>query len=189
MDRAVSTLEAAVAGGHHGLARRALGAISNEDEREASLEILARHAAAGSRLATELLIETVDRFGVVRRALLDDPAVDDVVQDTLITLAESIGSFRGEAKFTTWLQELSSNISVGNDSAAARISSLVASRASVRQLLDELPERYRDAVQLRDVERLPYAEAATRLGRNVNTIRSHVARGRALLAGLVDRDA
>jgi RNA polymerase sigma-70 factor (ECF subfamily) len=188
MDRAVSTLEAAVAGGHHGLARRALGGISNEDEREASLEVLARHAAAGSELATELLIETVDRFGVVRRVFAAEAAVDDMVQDTLITLAESIGSFRGEAKFTTWLQQLTSNISVDDSSAAARISSLVASRASVRQRLDQLPERYRDAVLLRDVERLPYAEVATRLGRNVTTIRSHVARGRALLAGLLDRD-
>ena len=71
---------------------------------------------------------------------------------------------------------------------AARMSSLVASRAAVQQLLAELPERYRDAVTLRDVERLPYAEVATRLGRNVNTVKSHVARGRALLAALlVDR--
>ena len=66
------------------------------------------------------------------------------------------------------------------------MSSLVASpRESVRQLLDELPERYRDAVTLRDVEGLPYAEVAIRLGRNLNTAKSHVARGRALLAALL----
>lgn len=206
MDRAVSTLEAAVAGEHATLARRALGDISDGAEREAALDVLARHAAGGSPLATELLIETVDRFGVaraaVRRVLIDDSAVDDVVQDTLITVAQSIGSFRGEAKFTTWLHQVARNRAVDHlrrvrsaepldahdYSAAARLSSMVASRAAVRQLLDELPDRYRDAVLLRDVERLPYEEVATRLGRNVNTVKSHVARGRALLARLVERD-
>ena len=43
-------------------------------------------------------------------------------------------------------------------------------------------------MQLRDVERLPYPEAAVRLGRNVDTVRAHVARGRALLAGLLAKE-
>jgi RNA polymerase sigma-70 factor (ECF subfamily) len=206
MDRAVSTLEAAVTGGHASLARRALGTISDETEREAVLEVLARHSAAGSTLAIELLVEAVDRFGVARRAvrqfLLDEAAVADVVQDTLITLVQAIGSFRGEAKFTTWLHQVARNRSVDHlrrvrsveareavePSPAERMSSLVASRHAVRQLLDQLPPRYRDAVLLRDVEHLPYAEVATRLGRNLNTVKAHVARGRALLAGLVDRE-
>ena len=39
--------------------------------------------------------------------------------------------------------------------------------------------------RLRDVEHLPYAEIAARLGRNVNTVKAQVARGRALLATMV----
>jgi RNA polymerase sigma factor (sigma-70 family) len=206
MDRAVSTLEAAVVGGHASLARRALGSISDESEREAVLEVLAAQSATGSRLAVELLVEAVDRFGVARRAVrqfvLDEAAVADVVQDTLITVVQAIGSFQGDAKFTTWLHQLARNRSVDylrrvrsttsreavEPSPAERMSSLVASRHAVRQLLDQLPPRYRDAVLLRDVEHLPYADVATRLGRNLNTVKAHVARGRALLAGLVDRE-
>jgi RNA polymerase sigma-70 factor (ECF subfamily) len=215
MDRAVTTLEAAVAGGNASLARRQLGELRDEADHEAALDVLARHAAQASPLGLELLVEAVDRFGVARRAvrrfLVDDGAVDDVTQDTLITVARSIGSFRGESKFTTWLHQVARNRSVdhlrrvrstrplpGGDGdgdgdgiaglapdTAARVSSIVASRQAVQQLLAELPERYRDAVTLRDVDRLPYAEVATRLGRNVNTVKSHVARGRALLAALV----
>lgn len=215
MDRAVTTLEAAVAGGNASLARRQLGELRDEADHEAALDVLARHAAQGSPMGLELLVEAVDRFGAARRAvrrfLVDDGAVDDVTQDTLITVARSIGSFRGESKFTTWLHRVARNRSVDHlrrvrstrplpDGAgdgdgdgiaglapdtAARMSSIVASRQAVQQLLAELPERYRDAVTLRDVERLPYAEVATRLGRNVNTVKSHVARGRALLAALV----
>jgi len=215
MDRAVATLEAAVAGGNASLARRQLGELRDDADHEAALDVLARNAAQGSTLALEMLVEAVDRFGAARRAvrrfLVDDDAVDDVTQDTLITVARSIGSFRGEAKFTTWLYQVARNRAVdhlrrvrstrplpdgdgdGDGSgppglapdSAARLSSVVASRQAVQQLLAELPERYRDAVTLRDVERLPYAEVATRLGRNVNTVKSHVARGRALLAALL----
>ena len=209
-------MEAAVAGGNASLARRQLGELRDDADHEAALDVLARNAAQGSNLAREMLVEAVDRFGTARRAvrrfLVDESAVDDVTQDTLITVARSVGSFRGESKFTTWLHQVARNRSVdhlrrvrstrplpdddgsgpgGNGidglfpDTAARMSSIVASRQAVQQLLGELPERYRDAVRLRDVERLPYAEVAVRLGRNLNTVKSHVARGRALLAALV----
>lgn len=201
-----------MAGGNASLARRQLGELRDDADHEAALDVLARNAAQGSTLALEMLVEAVDRFGAARRAvrrfLVDDSAVDDVTQDTLITVARSIGSFRGEAKFTTWLYQVARNRAVdhlrrvrstrplpdGGDgegpeglapATAERMSSIVASRHAVQQLLAELPDRYRDAVTLRDVERLPYAEVATRLGRNVNTVKSHVARGRALLAALL----
>jgi RNA polymerase sigma-70 factor, ECF subfamily len=204
----VAVLEVAVSQGDGSAARRALADVdrADADDRDQALDLLARRAAEGSPLAVELLIETVDRWdvarSVVRGVLLDESAVDDVTQDTLITVAQAIRSFRGDAKFTTWLHRLARNRVVDylrrarsteplDDhepaGAAAHMSSLIASRHAVRQLLDELPETYRTAVVLRDVEHLPYAEVATRLGRNLNTVKSHVARGRALLAGLVER--
>jgi RNA polymerase sigma-70 factor (ECF subfamily) len=209
MGRAVTTLKAAVVADNISLARRQLGELVDEADHDGALDVLAEVAADGSPLATELLIEALDRFGTVRQAvrrfLVDETAVDDVVQDTLVTVAQSIVTFRGEAKLTTWLHQVARNRAVDHlrrvraadplgdggrepvpaPGTAARMSSLVASRHAVRQLLDELPERYRDAVTLRDVEGLPYAEVATRLGRNLNTAKSHVARGRALLAALL----
>jgi RNA polymerase sigma-70 factor, ECF subfamily len=205
MDGVVATLETAVVEGQAARARRALGEVDDGDDRDRALGLLARHAADGSDLATELLVEALDQLGMARRAvrrfLVDDRAVDDVVQDTLITVAQAITTFRGDAKVATWLHQLARNRAVDHlrrarsteplaehdASATERLSSLVASRHAVRQLLEELPDHYRDAVVLRDVERLPYAEVAARLGSNLNTVKSHVARGRALLAGLVER--
>ena len=209
MGRAVATLKAAVASDNTSLARRQLGELVDEADHDGALDVLAQLAAEGSPLAVELLIEALDRFGTarhaVRRFIVDETAVEDATQDTLVTVAQSVGTFRGEAKLTTWLHQIARNRAVdhlrrvraadplgdgGREPApapgtAARMSSLVASREAVRQLLDELPERYRDAVTLRDVEGLPYAEVAIRLGRNLNTAKSHVARGRALLAALL----
>jgi len=203
---AAPALENAVAAGDGLAARRIVGDLVAAARGEAVVERLAALAAAGSALAVELLVEVVDELGlarrVVRRFLLDEAAVDDVTQDTLITAAASIGSFRGDAKFTTWLYQVARNravdhlrrqratVPLGDHdlSAAMRMSSLIASREAVRQLLERLPDGYREAVRLRDVERLSYADAAQRLGRNVNTVKSQVARGRALLAAMLDAD-
>ena len=52
---------------------------------------------------------------------------------------------------------------------------------SVRRSVLALPERYREAVVLCDLQELSYAEAAEILGCAVGTVRSRLHRGRALL--------
>ncbi len=167
------------------------------------LDELARLAAAGgpgAPLATELLVERLDASGVVRRfvraALLDEAAVDDVTQDALISVAGSIHSFAGEARVTTWVhrivrhrvvdhlrrQRSTSPLPPEDLAPGERMSSMIATRATVRDVLAGLPDRYRDPVTLRDVEGLPYTEVAERLGRSVGTVKSQVYRGRALVA-------
>lgn len=193
---------AAVDAGDGMAARRALAGIA-ADGRAELLEALARRAAQGGVLPVELLVELLDDLGLPRRAvrrfLIDENAVEDVAQDTLVAVAASVGSFRGDAKFTTWLHQLARNRAVdhlrrqrateplADDDVgdAQRISSVIASREAARALAARLPQTYREAVWLRDVERLPYVEAAQRLGRNVNTVKSQVARGRALLARML----
>lgn len=168
---------------------------------EEVLQQLALQAAAGSALATELLIERLDESGVARRfargSLFDDAAVDDVCQDTLISVASGIGSFRGGAKVTTWVhtivrnrvvdhlrrQRATSPLPEDDLAPAQRISSMIASRTTVRDALAALPDLYREPVTLRDLEGMAYAEISERLDRSVGTVKSQVSRGRALVAG------
>ena len=165
-----------------------------------ALHLLAGHAASGSGLATELLVEQLDESGVIRRfvraALLDESAVDDVSQDALISVAGSIGSFRGGSKVTTWVHSIVRNRVVDHLrrqrataplpedqlGPAARMSSMIATRATVRAALEGLPDLYRGPVTMRDLEGLTYAEVAERLQRNVGTVKAQVSRGRALVA-------
>ena len=62
-------------------------------------------AAAGDRAAfAELLALHYDRIHGLAWQLTGARAdADDVAQDVCCVLAEKIGTFRGEAKFTTWL--------------------------------------------------------------------------------------
>lgn len=168
------------------------------------LDELAHLAAAGDQgtdLATELLIEHLDASGVVHRfagaALLDTAAVDDVAQDALISVAQSIGSFAGQGKVTTWVhrivrnrvvdhlrrQRATAELPPDDVGPAERMSSIIATRATIQEVLAGLPELYREPVVLRDVQGLPYADVAERLGRTVGTVKSQISRARALVAG------
>ena len=180
-------------------ARRAAGELIEAGAQDEALDALARLAPTGPE-ALELFVETLDASGVVRRfagaALLDPVAVDDVAQDSLISIAQSVGGYDGRAKVTTWAHSIVRRRVVDHlrrqretvelqeqHRPAARMSSLIADRLTVRQVLAELPELYRVPVQLRDLEQLPYKVIAERLDRSEGTVKSQISRGRAMLAG------
>ena len=119
----------------------------------------------------------------------------------LLAVARSIGGFQGSARFTTWLHTVARNTAIGYlrrlrstdqlgpdepASESVRLSSIIAGRAAVQAALDKLPPTYREPVVLRDVQQLAYQEVADRLGLNLNTVKSRIARGRALLARLIE---
>ena len=167
------------------------------------LDAIGLRAAAGSALATELLVEQLDESGVVRRfvrgALLDEAAVDDVSQDVLIAVATSVRSFSGGSRVTTWVhgivrhrvvdhlrrQRATAPLPDDDVGPSERMSSLIATRATVRDALAALPDLYREPVTLRDIEGLPYATVADRLGRSVPAVKSQISRGRALVASML----
>lgn len=74
------------------------------DPRGADDEALAR-AAAGDREAFDRLLRAhYDRIhGLAWRLTGSRADADDIAQDVCCILAERLGGFRGEAKFTTWL--------------------------------------------------------------------------------------
>ncbi|WP_120005794.1 RNA polymerase sigma factor [Nesterenkonia muleiensis] len=192
-------LQRALSEGNIAAARRAAAQLNEPGDADDALALLAQ-LAPQSPHALELLIETLDATGVVRRfasgALLDKSAVDDVSQDALISIAESVRTFDGRGKVTTWVHSIVRRRVVDHlrrqrDSAplpddaaapAARMSSMIATRATVQDALADLPELYRRPVTLRDLEGRPYAEIAETLGRSLGTVKSQVSRGRAMVA-------
>ncbi|MEL6981524.1 MAG: sigma-70 family RNA polymerase sigma factor [Actinomycetota bacterium] len=178
---------------------------ASEPDRVALLDRLALAAASGQPGALDDLLALVDRHqlarGSIRRLIVDDAEFDDVNQDVLIRVAKGITSFRGDARFTTWLHTIGRNTAIDHlrrrkdtepldDEAMSdreRISSMIASRADLRSVFDGLPDHYREIVTLRDVEGRTYADIAEDLGIELNTVRSRLARGRALVAERLER--
>lgn len=193
-------LDAALRTGDATGARRIVRSIEDQD---ALFAHLAGSAGSGDGLATELLVEELDAAQVVHRfvrgALLDEAAIDDVAQDALISVVTSVGSFAGQSKFTTWVhrivrnrvvdhlrrQRATSPLPPDDLGPAARMSSMIATRTTVREALRALPDLYRDPVTLRDLDGLSYAQIAERTGRSLSAVKSQVARGRALVAAAI----
>ncbi|MGO1545744.1 MAG: RNA polymerase sigma factor [Microbacterium gubbeenense] len=185
-------------------ASRAAAALVESGEPDMALEALAERAA-GSRAALDALVETLDASGVVHRfagsMLLDRDAIDDVAQDTLISVVQSIASYRGGGRFTSWVHPIvrrrvadhlrrQRETSPLNEELlpSARMSSMIATRATVQQALADLPDLYRVPVVLRDVHGLSYAEVAERLELSLGTVKSQISRGRAMVAGMLTED-
>ncbi len=60
-------------------------------------------------------------------------------------------------------------------------------RARVEQVLQELPEHYRTAVVLRDIEDFSYEEIAEMTGNSLGTVKSRLVRGREALRKRLER--
>ena len=169
-------------------------AVWEEHER---LAVLARDGDAD---AMDQLLELIDATGTVRvavrKVVMNAEAVEDICQDVLILVAERLDRWTGRSRFTTWLHTVSRNKAIdhlrrtrptvplkghlGNEQ--QRISSLIATRATVRAALEALPPKYRDPVVLRDIDQLDYDEIADRLQLHRDTVRTRVSRARAMVA-------
>lgn len=174
----------------------------DDEQRNEVLDGLANSAAAGSPFSLELLLAFVTEHHLatpaIGRHVQSAAVVEEVEQEVLIAVARSIHRYRGDSKFTTWLYSLARNTAVSelrrqrrtstidddnyDDWTQRRVSSLVAERDMVREAVFSLPAVFRETVLLRDVERLSYSEIAERQGLAINTVRSRLSRGRALLA-------
>lgn len=182
-----------------------IGAVTGDREQLAAwLDPLAA-AAADAPVALEVLVECVYSLDLarpaIRRLVFDPQTVDDIAQDVLIKVARSIGSFDGRSRFTTWLYQIARNTAIDHlrrrqaeptdrqPTETERISSLIATRTDLAAALATLPDSYRQPLLLRDVHHLPYDDIAGRLGLNLNTTKSRIARGRAMAAAALRHGA
>jgi RNA polymerase sigma-70 factor (ECF subfamily) len=147
-------------------------------------------AVAGSRAAFETLLQShYSRIhGLAWRLTGSRSDADDIAQDVCCTLVEKIGSFRGQAKFTTWLTGITFNAcrdfrrrrrSLGGMieklTVLAGLTDMPDGRDAydliwLKSAISRLKPALRDTVVLVAGEQLNHAEAAEILGVTENTI-------------------
>src|SRR5687768_13507711 len=185
---------------------------------EPSDETLAARAASGDTAAFEALVGRY-QTRVYRLAcrLTNDTEAPDILQETFLQVYRHLPSFRGDARFATWLYRIASNAALMHRRARARrpAESLegflprfdaqgrhaetpaqlsVASRADelldrrflaerARDVIARLPDVYRDAFVLRDLEDMSTADVADALGVAPATVRQRVHRARLMVRG------
>jgi RNA polymerase sigma-70 factor (ECF subfamily) len=182
--------------------------MTNEISDDALLVLYANGDASAARMLTGRLLPAV--LGYATRLLGDRAEAEDVAQEAMIRLWRIAPDWRqGEAKVTSWLYRVVTNLCTDRQRARRRRASealddvpepaddgpgaearmLTAARLSALDAaLATLPDRQRQAVVLRHIEGLSNPEIAEVLGIGVEAVESLTARGkRALTAALAGR--
>jgi RNA polymerase sigma-70 factor (ECF subfamily) len=164
-------------------------------------ENLAAAAAAGDRAAFETLLRRhYDRIHGLAWQLTGSRAeADDIAQDVCVALVEKIGSFRGEAKFTTWLTGVTFNAcrdwrrrrrSLGGMLDRLGVLAGIADMPSdpydgiwLKSAIARLKPALRETVVLVAGQQLTHAEAAKVLGVAENTVAWRMHEVRRILSG------
>jgi RNA polymerase sigma-70 factor, ECF subfamily len=181
---------------------------------------LAALAAAGDARAFEAIMRRHNRlmFRTARSILRSDAETEDAVQDAYLNAWRALGSFREDAKLSTWLVRIvlnealkrvrrrASNVVMFDSGAPLdeaqpeaameadhdQQPDLAASRSEMRRLMeariDELPELFRTVFMLRAVEEMTVEEVSAALGIPEATVRTRFFRARAQLRESLSRD-
>jgi RNA polymerase sigma-70 factor (ECF subfamily) len=136
---------------------------------------------------------------------------EDLTQEIFLKVFKSLDKFNRDADFGTWLSSVARNYCIDQYRARKREKEVLVEdtfaydlapakygnpyraledqdrRSLMRQGLEQLPDKLREAVILRDLQGLTYHEMATRLSLPEGTVKSRINRGREELARLLLR--
>ncbi|NOT43401.1 MAG: sigma-70 family RNA polymerase sigma factor [Acidobacteria bacterium] len=158
------------------------------------------------RFGAEVLQYLEPLFATALRLTRDRADAEDLVQDTMVKALRSRSTFEAGTNLRAWLytilhnawknrlrsrsrsaedvnselvEEVSNEGLTGAPAATPEQVLLDASMdGDLQAALDEMPEAFRQAVWLRDVEDFTYAEIAGMLGVPIGTVMSRISRGR-----------
>jgi len=165
---------------------------------------LIERAQAGDREALERVLEEiaplVHRFGL--RMCRHEADAEDVLQDTLLSVASHLGDYEGRASLSSWVFMLARTACARKrrglknrahlpEHATGELEDDKGSpeqttadrelRASLERALASLSDEHREVILLRDMEGLSAAEVSDSLGISVEAVKSRLHRARAAL--------
>ena len=186
--------------------------VSNKDEDIA----LVHRAQKGDYRAFDLLILKYQArvITLANKFVNDKQIAEDIAQESFIKVYKSIGSFRGESAFFTWLYRVAVNTAKNYLSSKKRKKEMLVSditdsdttdplsalttespedilaannlREIIIKSFGDLPEEIRTALSLREFEGLSYQEIGKILDCPVGTVRSRIFRGREQIQEAID---
>jgi RNA polymerase sigma-70 factor, ECF subfamily len=162
--------------------------------------------AEGDRFAQEALAYVDHLYGTALRLTRRPADAEDLVQDTYLKAFRSSAQFEPGTNLKAWLFTILHNTFrnmrrhdgrnpvdvdsevveqavdvAGQNQTPEQILTRATLDADLQAALDALPEAFRQAVWLRDVEEFTYAEIARMLGVPIGTVMSRISRGRRML--------
>jgi len=136
----------------------------------------------------------------VSKRVADRHEAEDIVQDVLVRAHESMHTLESTDRLPAWLARIAANRIIDHYRSRRTTEELPEDLVAAQPehdpvetlapclpaMVEKLPETYRDAVRLSELEEVPQREVARRLGISLSGAKSRVQRGRVLLRELVE---
>ena len=149
-------------------------------------------------------------YSICLRMTQDISDAEDLTHEVFVQLFRTIGSFRGESAFSTWLhrltvnhvlmhfrknkrrlqsEQLTESLDVLARLAAGSKRTSIVDRILLSEVIAKLPEGYREALILHDIHGLDHKEIARRKGRTEGTSKSQLYKAKVALRALITQPA
>jgi RNA polymerase sigma-70 factor (ECF subfamily) len=135
--------------------------------------------------------------GFILRRIPDPDDVDDILQDVFVKLHTRIDTLRDGDRLAPWLYQVARNTiadyyrarqpalavpeTLATEDEPAETDAAAQIASGLTSMVEDLPDKYRQAVRLSELQGVPQHEVAERLGLSLSGAKSRVQRGRILL--------
>lgn len=151
----------------------------------------------------ELLSAKLRSF--IRSRVENDQAAEDILQDAFLRIHQRLATLGDEERIEAWVFQIARNLITDHYRARRRSAVQMASEPPeppaepedsnrnqevagwLRAAIENLPDRYRDAVSLYELEGVSQAAIADQLGISLSGAKSRVQRGRGKLKQVLER--
>jgi RNA polymerase sigma-70 factor, ECF subfamily len=134
----------------------------------------------------------------IRRRVSDDHVADDLLQETFVRVHRSIATVNEAERLAAWVYQIARNV-VNDHYRGASKSTVALADVDIpdddddeprngcgrvtwlNEMIRSLPDGYREAVQMAELEELSQQDVADRLGLSLSGSKSRIQRGRAML--------
>lgn len=170
---------------------------------EEALRGLMIAAQSGDKAAYATLLTEAGRWltRFFARKISPD-AVDDLVQDTLMSIHRKLASYDPQRPFLPWLAAIARYRWVDRlrqsykheasaldfDVATEGHEDVVAARISIDRLLNQLPDKQASVIRMMKIEGHSVTEISTRTGQSASSVKVNVHRGLKKLSALIESE-
>lgn len=179
---------------------------------DVDVELVARHRCGDAQAFDQVYSRFVEMvYSLACRLSGSRDEASDLTQEVFLRVYRHLGSFGGRSSLKTWVFRIAINHCrdrlsrwrpltqpIGDDLGEGEVAYPDPARGPeelavaadegrrVTAALARLPQAFKEAVALRDIEGLSYEEIADVLGVRIGTVRSRIARGRDQLRALLE---
>ena len=132
------------------------------------------------------------------RRVADEQVAEDLLQETFIRIHQRLDSLDDRRRITPWVFQIARNLMIDHFRSRARAADAMAETLEsagddgsenlneqvmgwLPEMIADLPDTFREAVELYELKSMPQQEIAEQLGLSLSGAKSRIQRGRSLL--------